>query len=117
MGDDSSTRAIECCVGDVLDAALFKALCEPLRVELLTHLAVHGAQDVGEIAGAFPKDRSVISRHLQQLADAGLLHREKRSRHVLYSVNGDNLLGKMEQMLEQVRSLVQLCCPPPDGPT
>ncbi len=111
---DDPTPAIP--VEDLLDVGLFRALCEPVRVEILLFLARQGPSEIRRIADAFPQDRSVISRHLQQLARAGVLHRVKRARSVIYSVDGPALLGRMEAIVEQTRALVQVCCPPPpDG--
>ncbi len=94
------------------DVDLFKALCEPVRVEILTFLALHGPCEIGRVAGSFPQDRSVISRHLQLLAKAGVLHRERDSRKVIYSVDGPELVRRMEALLDRTRSLVEVCCPP-----
>ena len=96
----------------VVDTDLLRVLCEPVRVQILTHLARCGPCDIGQIAGAFPQDRSVISRHLQQHERVGILGREKRSRSVIYTVDGTALLEKMEGMVGRVRELVAVCCPP-----
>lgn len=90
----------------------FRALSEPVRVQLLCHLAVNGPSDIGQIAEAFPQDRSVISRHLQQLARAGIVEARKESRRRVYSIQGSVLLERMEQVTELVRALVATCCPP-----
>ncbi len=116
MGGSSNGNGVAEHLGKVMDAGLFRALCEPVRVDILAHLALHGPGDIGEIAQAFPQDRSVISRHLQQLAQVGILERRKESRRMVYSVNGAALLRRMEQMTDQVRTLVHKCCPSPDDP-
>lgn len=86
-----------------LDATLFRALGERVRVDLLLHLAAVGPADVGQIAAHFPQDRSVISRHLRQLEQAGALRRERHSRRVIYTVDRDILVGRLEQILQRLR--------------
>ena len=63
----------------------------------------------------FAQDRSVISRHLRQLSEAGVLVREKRSRSVIYSIDGSKFLSKLEDIVALTRTLVEVCCPGPDG--
>ncbi len=117
MDENQRQYLVTACLDELADVELFKALCEPVRVEILTFLAVHGPSDIGRVAQAFPQDRSVISRHLQLLANAGVLDRAKQSRSMIYSVNGTALLERMEAIVERTRALVQVCCPPaPEDP-
>ncbi|OGB75714.1 MAG: transcriptional regulator, partial [Burkholderiales bacterium RIFCSPLOWO2_12_FULL_67_210] len=67
-----------------LDDPMFKALQEPVRVAVLRELLLLGRADVGSIAERLPQERSVISRHLQILLDAGLLIAERDGRHRIY---------------------------------
>jgi hypothetical protein len=41
-----------------LDTAFFRALCEPVRIEILTRLIQIGRADVASIAAPFDRDRS-----------------------------------------------------------
>lgn len=75
--------ALDC----VLDVRVYRALSEEIRLELFKHVLLHGPADVGTIAGAFPVDRSVISRHLQQMEECELLTSEKQGRNRLYQVH------------------------------
>jgi DNA-binding transcriptional ArsR family regulator len=95
----------------LLDSALFKALCEPARVELVRLLIARGPSDLGSLAGELPQDPSVISRHLALLHRAGLVRREKRGRRVLFELDGPALLGRVEGIAEQLRRAVPFCCP------
>jgi ArsR family transcriptional regulator, nickel/cobalt-responsive transcriptional repressor len=94
------------------DSSLFQVLVEPVRVDILRYLAEHGSSDIGTIAGAFPQDRSVISRHLQLMGRIGIVTREKQSRNVLYSIDGPALVAKIESNLETLKRLVPDCCGP-----
>jgi hypothetical protein len=40
----------------IFDSKLFKALCEPVRVEIMRFLTVEGRSDVCTIAGHFPQE-------------------------------------------------------------
>ena len=94
------------------DSRLFKSLAEPVRVEILGFLILNGRSDIASIAAAFTQDRSVISRHLNTLADAGILRAEKQARHIFYELDGNALLGKFEHLTGQIRECMQVCCPP-----
>ncbi|OGB17858.1 MAG: transcriptional regulator [Burkholderiales bacterium RIFCSPLOWO2_12_67_14] len=94
-----------------LDDPMFKALQEPVRVAVLRELLLLGRADVGSIAERLPQERSVISRHLQILLDAGLLIAERDGRHRIYEVNGPEVLRRFEVIVGQIRTLVQQCCP------
>lgn len=94
-----------------LDTALFRALAEPVRWQLLQACLRLGRADVETLAAGFPQDRSVISRHLAQLRDAGALRVEREGRHVFYQVNGPLLVGQLEALLAQLRAGLAGCCP------
>jgi DNA-binding transcriptional ArsR family regulator len=94
-----------------LDSKFFKCLSDPVRQELLKYLLLNGRVDVGTIAKNLPQDRSVISRHLQLMRDAGVLISEKEGRFVYYSINGKEFLKKLEALADQVRTCIPVCCP------
>ncbi|UXI70551.1 ArsR/SmtB family transcription factor [Tahibacter amnicola] len=93
-----------------LDTAFFRALCEPARVELLAALIAKGPTDINALADAVPQDRSVVSRHLKVLEDAGILHSVKEGRHRIYRIQGDYVVAYLEKLLAQVRAMVKQCC-------
>ncbi len=95
----------------LVDSKFFKALCEPARVEIIRFLTRAGKCDVGTIAQNFPQDASVVSRHLRVLAEAGLLRREKRGRHVYFEIDGAAIVEQTENVLSRFRNLVPICCP------
>ena len=96
---------------EILDSKLFKALCEPVRVEIVRFLTVEGRSDVSTIAEHFPQHASVVSRHLAVLHDAGVLRRHKDGRHVYFEVDGASMVGRMDKILGRFRRIVPLCCP------
>lgn len=93
------------------DSKFFKTLSEPVRVEILKFLMENGRSDVGTIADNMPQDRSVISRHLTLMHEAGILDCEKETRHMYYEVNGTNFIEKLENITNQIRRCISECCP------
>ena len=75
-------------VEPLLSPQVFKALGDPTRMAILRWMVSSGVSElsVSEVSREFPLDLSVISRHLSQLRDAGILDAERRGRHVLYRV-------------------------------
>ncbi|MFN3580917.1 MAG: ArsR/SmtB family transcription factor [Pseudomonas sp.] len=103
-------QAIEAAI-ESLDGAFFKALCEPPRVAVLKRVMQLGRADVTEIAAQLPQERSVVSRHLQVLLDAGIVRANKVGRQVFYEVDGPAIVQRLEDILHHTKSLAPLCCP------
>ncbi|MDI6906615.1 MAG: autorepressor SdpR family transcription factor [Thermoanaerobacterales bacterium] len=85
--------------------ALFKALSDETRREILRLLAARGDLAAGEIADAFPLSRPTISHHLNVLKDAGLILDERRGQHIIYSLNTtvfQDLSGWLFAMVQSV---------------
>jgi predicted transcriptional regulator len=74
-------------------------------------LTIEGRSDVRTIAGNFPRDASVVSRHLAVLHDAGIVRRCKEGRHVFFEVDGPAVIARMEDIVARYRKIVPLCCP------
>jgi DNA-binding transcriptional ArsR family regulator len=55
-------------------SAVFAALADPTRREILTRL-IEGEATVGELAAPFELSKAAVSRHIKVLADAGLVAR------------------------------------------
>ena len=93
------------------DSKFFKSLSEPVRQQLIKYLMLNGRSDIGTIAKHLPQHRSVISRHLQLMEEAGILICEKEGRYVYYSINGKEFLAKLESLVDQIRVCIPICCP------
>ena len=93
------------------DWKFFKMLSEPVRMEILKFLMLHGRSDIGTIADYMPQDRSVISRHLSLMHEAGILNCEKKTRHMFYEINGRLFIDKLEGITTQIRKCMHACCP------
>lgn len=100
----------------IVDSALFRALCEPARIEIVKLLTARGRSDVQSLTARMPQDQSVVSRHLAVLHRAGVVRREKVGRQVFFEVDGLGIVTRLERMLAEFRAIIPLCCPPPDAP-
>ena len=69
-------------------AARFKALSDPMRLQLLSSVASHagGEACVCEIAAGIELSQPTISHHLKVLREAGLLVSHRRASWVYYAV-------------------------------
>lgn len=68
-----------------LVAKRFAVLSEPMRLRLL-HALFDGEKPVNALVALTGGTQANISRHLQTLADAGLLARRKEGLQVFYSI-------------------------------
>lgn len=97
----------------VLDPVLLRALAEPTRLEILAVLiAAGGSANVGAIADRVAVDTSVVSRHLGELARAGVLATERRGRERWYTLEIDRLIAhfaEITRQLEAVRDGLSCC--------
>jgi DNA-binding transcriptional ArsR family regulator len=66
-------------------SAVFGALADPTRRQLLSAISEHPATAT-ELAGSLPISRQAVVKHLGALTDAGLLERERAGREVRYRV-------------------------------
>jgi DNA-binding transcriptional ArsR family regulator len=96
---------------ELLDSPFLRALTEPARLELLRVLLVHGPGDIANIAERMPQDRSVISRHLKTLEDAGIVRGQREGRHRIYAIDAAGFISHLERILQETKSLAAICCP------
>ena len=92
----------------LLAPQLFKALCDPNRIAILSDLAKRCRPlTVSQIAEGLPVDLSVVSRHLAILRDADILIARKQGKAVSYSLNTRNLIAT----LRAIADAFEACCP------
>ncbi|MGE9746705.1 ArsR/SmtB family transcription factor [Bdellovibrio bacteriovorus] len=96
---------------EVFDSHFFKAMAEPVRIEILKFLLINGRSDVATVAKVIKKDRSVISRHLHHLNEAGLLKHEKVSRNSYFEIDADGFRVKVYALFQKVDRAIKDCCP------
>lgn len=89
---------------------IFKALCDPNRLKILEHLCKCSSgktvKNVKELNTCCDIDMSVVSRHLRQLKDAGILNASKRGKEVFYSINTAFIVKHMRE----VANFIENCC-------
>ncbi|MDQ1359373.1 MAG: hypothetical protein QOF20_3192 [Acidimicrobiaceae bacterium] len=66
--------------------AVFAALGDPTRRQLLDELSREGPKTATELAGGYPISRQAVVKHLNALAGAGVLAGERHGRDVRYRV-------------------------------
>jgi len=71
-------------------AAIFRALADPTRVQMLRMLEDAGAPlCVCDLTAAFEQSQPTISHHLAKLREAGFVHSEKHGIWAFYSLRED----------------------------
>ena len=83
--------------------AVFKALSDPVRRELLDSLREQGGQTLGELCEGRGMTRQAVTKHLGVLEAANLVASERRGREKLHYLNpvpiqeiADRWIGKYE---------------------
>lgn len=64
--------------------AVFSALADPTRRQVVGRLAERGALTATELAAELPVTRQAVAKHLAALADAGLVESRREGREVRY---------------------------------
>ncbi|MBZ0152918.1 MAG: metalloregulator ArsR/SmtB family transcription factor [Planctomycetes bacterium] len=90
----------------LFDPELMKALAEPNRTSLLSCLLkCRRPCSVTEVAACCALDFSMVARHLQTMAKAGLLRCEKQGRTVWYAADGAALSSKLRALADAIDEL------------
>ncbi|MDG4889209.1 metalloregulator ArsR/SmtB family transcription factor [Mesorhizobium sp. WSM4887] len=96
-------------------AIVAKALGNPLRLELIEHLA-QGSRSVEALAAKLGQPIANISQHLQALRRAGIVSAERDGKYVRYSLSDASVLsafaavrGIAERQLAEVDRIVRDC--------
>jgi DNA-binding transcriptional ArsR family regulator len=71
--------------------AVFGALADPTRRQIVQRLVQRGPASATDLAGAFPITRQAIVKHLQVLAEAGLVDGARSGREVRYGAAVEGL--------------------------
>lgn len=104
-----STPSSECAAAleRHLEPSLFKALCDPSRLVLLTRLATcGGSMSVSEASDCCGVHVSGTSRHLKMLEQAGVLRAARRGREVRYELEAAHLVAALRGLADAIEA----CC-------
>jgi ArsR family transcriptional regulator, cadmium/lead-responsive transcriptional repressor len=80
--------------------AVFAALADPTRREVVRSLAEQPGLTASRLAGDLPMTRQAISKHLAALSGAGLVEARREGRETRYILTPAPLAGAMEWMAE-----------------
>lgn len=111
IAEQPIATADACCGGleAFLEPQLFKALCDPTRVAVLSRLTeLANESTVSQVAACCTVDLSVVSRHLSVLREAGIVESEKRGKEVYYRVRYQDLSASLRELADAIDA----CCPP-----
>ncbi len=86
---------------------ILKAASDPTRREILTLLAQHGPQRVGDIHGHFDMSLNAVSKHIKVLETAGLVKRRTEWREHMIEVQMAPL-SVIDSWFAQLRSIWDL---------
>ena len=89
-----------------LVARRFAVLAEPMRLRLLQAL-FEGELSVGALAEATGGTHANVSRHLQTLAEAGLVSRRKEGLQVFYAIADPSIFALCELVCGSVGKHLQ----------
>lgn len=83
-------------------AEILKALADPTRLRLLSHITAQGCQDVCacDLTAELGITQPTVSHHMKKLVDAGLVTRQQRGKWAHYSV--------IPEAFDQLRNLLDL---------
>jgi DNA-binding transcriptional ArsR family regulator len=98
-------------------APVFAALGDETRLELLSRLAQGGRLSIARLTSGSDVTRQAITKHLQVLADAGLVRDAKRGRERLWELDAarledarrflDHVSKQWDIALDRLRKLVE----------
>jgi len=99
-------------------AGKFRMLSDPTRLSILRTLIENGERNVGQVVTETGGSQANISKHLKQLAEAGLVARRKEGLNVLYRLDDpvvekicelvcETILNDLEAQVRRSRKLLQ----------
>jgi DNA-binding transcriptional ArsR family regulator len=80
---------------------VFAALADPMRRDLLLHLATDSPKTASQLTGDFPITRQGLLKHLMVLKDAGLVAVQQEGRDKRYRLTPEPL-SELEQWLKEL---------------
>jgi DNA-binding transcriptional ArsR family regulator len=80
--------------------AVFEALADPTRREVVRRLAQGGPATATELAGELPVTRQAVAKHLATLAEAGLVTSDRQGRETRFSFTPQPLTDAVSWMAD-----------------
>jgi DNA-binding transcriptional ArsR family regulator len=98
-------------------APVFSALGDERRLALVARLSTGEGLSIARLAAGSPITRQAVTKHLNVLAEAGLVRHAKRGRERIWELNGqrleearrclDQISKQWDQALERLKNLVE----------
>jgi DNA-binding transcriptional ArsR family regulator len=98
-------------------APLFAALGDERRLVLVNRLSAEGPQSITRLTTGSAITRQAITKHLQILAEAGLVHDSRQGRERIWTLDAhrldearlylDHIAQRWEEALERLRQFVE----------
>jgi DNA-binding transcriptional ArsR family regulator len=82
-------------------APLFEALGDETRLALVNRLSAEGPQSITRLTTGSAMTRQAITKHLQILAEAGLVHDSRQGRERIWTLD-TNRLDEASRYLDQI---------------
>jgi DNA-binding transcriptional ArsR family regulator len=82
----------------ILMAEKFHMLSDPTRLTILRTLMLNGEMNVGQVVNKTSRSLANVSKHLKQLAEAGLVARRKQGLQVFYRLD-DPVIEKIYHLV------------------
>jgi DNA-binding transcriptional ArsR family regulator len=80
--------------------AVFAALADPTRREVIRALSTRGPSTATGLAASLPVTRQAVTKHLGALAEAGLVTATRRGRERLYQISPQPLTAAVSWMAD-----------------
>ncbi len=91
---------------EIVNPKFFLTMFDPVRFKLVEYMYDGEERSINEIAKDFPQDRSVISRHLEQLYAQKIVTKEKRSKYTFYALDCEYVTQQFEKASRILRDLM-----------
>lgn len=89
-------------------ARMLKALGNPIRFQIVEHLASNQTCITNDIVRILPLAQSTVSQHLKVLREAGLIRGEIEGPATCYCLDSDGI----QWLKDQIGNWLPECCPP-----
>lgn len=103
----STATPLELTAGERRLAQMFKALGNPVRLQILKHLADCRRCICGDIVAALPLAQSTVSQHLKVLKEAGLIRGEIEGPATCYCIDPEGLAWLVATVGDEFSAI---CC-------
>ena len=88
---------------------LLRCICDETRFEMLGMLLEHKSLCVGDFVGAMDRDQPLISHHLRQLRECGIVSSRQDGKKTMYMIANTMLAELISGIMDAGRKMPDLC--------